>query len=92
MRGTATDIVTKAGFTDSQFAATPGIPGRILSEKDCAAEGDTAAPNPTAYRSRIGKALWAARGALPIAMYYVLRRCSCTLQPCPRQEALDGNE
>jgi hypothetical protein len=71
MRGTCTDIVAKEGFTDSHLAPAPGTPGKVLSETDCAVDGDSNAPNPTAYRSRIGKALWLARGALPIALYYV---------------------
>jgi hypothetical protein len=47
----------------------PGTSGVVLSETDCAEEGDPTAPDRTAFRSRIGSLLWLCRGALPIIGY-----------------------
>jgi hypothetical protein len=71
MRGCATDIVKKYGFVDAQRASTPGVPGRIISETDCACPGDSDAPDPSAYRSRLGSCLWLCRCGLAIAQYHV---------------------
>jgi hypothetical protein len=51
MRGCAADIVKKYGFLGAQRASTPGVPGRIISETDCACPGDADAPDPPAFRS-----------------------------------------
>jgi hypothetical protein len=69
MRGCAADIVKKYGFVDAQRASTPDIPGRIISETDCACPGDADAPNPSDYRSRLGSCLWLCRCGLAIAQY-----------------------
>jgi hypothetical protein len=71
MRATANNIVKRHGFVDAHHAHAPGTSGVVLSETDCAEEGDPTAPDRTAYRSRIGSPLWLCRGALPIIGYHV---------------------
>ena len=87
MRATGSNIVKKHGFEDAHRAHAPGTSGTVLSETDCAKEGDSTAPDRTAYRSRVDSLLWLGRGALPIIGYQVAA-LSVSHEPRAWQEAL----